>query len=51
MSEKSKGQKLQEKLAYKKKNYYEVASKEEKKEIFASCSAWVRKIWKRTASV
>ena len=35
MSEKSKGQKLQEKLAYKKKNYYEVASKEEKKEIFA----------------
>ena len=35
MSEKSKGQKLQEKLAYKKKNYYAVASKEEKKEIFA----------------
>ena len=35
MAEKSKGQKFQEKLAYKKKNYYEVASKEEKKEIFA----------------
>ena len=35
MAEKSKGQKLQEKLAYKKKNYYEVASQEEKKEIFA----------------
>lgn len=35
MSEKSKGQKLQEKLAYKKKNYYEVASAEEKKEIFS----------------
>ena len=35
MAEKSKGQKLQEKLSYKKKNYYEVASKEEKKEIFA----------------
>ena len=35
MAEKSKGQKLQEKLTYKKKNYYEVASKEEKKEIFA----------------
>ena len=38
MSEKSKGQKLQEKLSYKKKNYYEVASAEEKKEIGrASC--------------
>ncbi len=35
MSEKSKGQKLQEELSYKKKNYYETASKEEKKEIFA----------------
>ena len=35
MAEKSKGKKLQEKLTYQKKNYYEVASAEEKKEIFA----------------
>ena len=35
MAEKSKGQKLQEKLSYKKKNYYETASEEEKKAIFA----------------
>lgn len=34
MSEKSKGQKLQEKLVYKKKNCYEAATKEERKEIF-----------------
>ena len=33
MSEKSKGQKLQEKLAYKKANYFETASEEERKEI------------------
>ena len=30
MAEKSKCQKLQEKLAYKKKNYFEVASQEER---------------------
>jgi len=35
MSDKSKGQKLEEELSYRKKNYYEVASKEERKEIFA----------------
>ena len=35
MSEKSKGQKLQEKLAYKKANYFETASEEERKEIYA----------------
>lgn len=34
MSDKSKGQKLQEKLSYKKKNYYETASEAERKEIF-----------------
>ena len=34
MAEKSKGQKLQESLSYKKKNYYEVASEAERKEIF-----------------
>ncbi len=32
--EKSAGQKMQEELCYKRKNYYEIASEEEKKEIF-----------------
>ena len=35
MKEKSKGQKRAEELSYKKKNYFEVASKEERKAIFA----------------
>ncbi len=35
MADKSKGQKLQEKLSYKKTNYFEVASEQERKEIFA----------------
>ena len=35
MSEKSKGQELQEKLAYKKANYFETASEEERKAIYA----------------
>ncbi len=42
MSEKkSKGQELQKKLTYKKRNYYETASKEEKKEIFAYAKGYM----------
>ncbi len=41
MSDKSKGKKRQEELFYKKKNYFETASKEERREIFAYAEGYM----------